>query len=182
MALNIPCPGCKAVLHVRDEYAGKEMQCPRCGATVPIPEQAAVEAVTEAGAPAVASPPAESSKVCPECGQQIASTARKCRFCKAWLEEDGAEDEDLPERQPSPYRVCPHCGASGAKRVLFTFWGSFYGPALFTHVRCPECGYGYNGQTGRSNIVPAVLFVTIPAVLIVAIIVAVVILLVNRLS
>ena len=31
MALKVACPGCKAVLHVREEYAGKAMQCPRCG-------------------------------------------------------------------------------------------------------------------------------------------------------
>jgi hypothetical protein len=54
--------------------------------------------------------------------------------------------------------------------VAWTIWGSFYGPALFTHVRCPECDYGYNGQTGRSNIVPAIIFVTIPAILIAAVV------------
>lgn len=179
MPLKIPCPGCKAVLHVREEYAGKEMQCPRCAAAVPVP----AEAVAAAPEPAVALPAVEPSRSCPECGRQVAASARKCRFCKAWIEEEpDGDDKDLPPSRPSPYRPCPRCGAYGAKRVMFTFWGSFYGPALFTHVRCLECGYGYNGRTGRSNLAPAVLFVTIPAVLIVTIIAGIVVLLMNRLS
>jgi hypothetical protein len=59
-------------------------------------------------------------------------------------------------------------------------WGSFYGPALVSHVRCRECGYAYNGRTGGSNTLAAVLFVSIPLVLIVGIIIGVVILLIKR--
>ena len=57
---------------------------------------------------------------------------------------------------------CPKCGAEGAKRVKYTFWGSFYGPRIFSHVRCPECGATYNGKTGGSNIIPAIGCVTLP--------------------
>ena len=46
--------------------------------------------------------------------------------------------------------------------MKWTPWGSYYGPALFTHVRCPECGYTYNGRTGHSNLIPIIIFVTIP--------------------
>ena len=74
-------------------------------------------------------------------------------------------DEDRPKQQ-RPFRPCPRCAAEGARRVLFTPWGSFYGPALFNHVRCPECRYAYNGRTGGSNLIPAILFVTIPALII----------------
>jgi rubredoxin len=70
----------------------------------------------------------------------------------------------------SDYVPCPRCGARGAERVVFTFWGSFYGPALFTHVQCPKCYYKYNGKTGKSNRIPAILFVSIPLILILAII------------
>ena len=56
--------------------------------------------------------------------------------------------------------------------MTWTPWGSFYGPALFNHVRCRECGFGYNGLTGKSNLIPAIFFVTVPAVLIVGILVA----------
>ena len=49
MALAITCPGCHATLHARDEYAGKEMKCPRCSAIVPVPaEQPPTAAIQEA--------------------------------------------------------------------------------------------------------------------------------------
>ena len=46
--------------------------------------------------------------------------------------------------------------------MKWTPWGSYYGPALFTHVRCPECGYTYNGRTGHSNLIPIIIFVATP--------------------
>src|SRR5262249_458952 len=39
-----------------------------------------------------------------------------------------------------------------------------YGPAMFTHVRCRDCGYCYNGKTGGSNLIPAVIFVAVPLI------------------
>jgi hypothetical protein len=65
--------------------------------------------------------------------------------------------------------------------VLFTPWGSFYGPALFNHVRCPECRYAYNGRSGGSNLIPAILFVVAPLVLMAAIIVYLALLIIPRL-
>jgi len=104
---------------------------------------------------------------CPHCGKQILEQARKCRHCLRWLDD---EKEDAAEDWSSEYKPCPRCGARGASRVIFTFWGSFYGPALFTHVRCPKCRYAYNGKTGRSNTLKAILFVSIPLLLILTII------------
>ena len=76
------------------------------------------------------------------------------------------EEDEEDDRDGGPaYVPCPRCGARGATRVLWTPWGSFYGPALFTHVRCPNCAYAYNGNTGRSNLLPAIFFVTIPLIL-----------------
>jgi predicted RNA-binding Zn-ribbon protein involved in translation (DUF1610 family) len=168
MPLSVTCPRCRATLHVRDEYAGQQMKCPRCGGPVPVAE---AEPLTVEPVEPIPSdtPPAPSgpTKPCPACGRQIAVTARKCRFCRTWLDREDDEYDDEPDRPA--YKPCPRCGTEGAERVLFTFWGSFYGPALFTHVRCPECGYAYNGRTGRSNLLPAVVFVTVPLVLILAI-------------
>jgi hypothetical protein len=62
---------------------------------------------------------------------------------------------------------CPNCGGREAKRVKWTWWGSFWGPKLFTHVRCVDCGFCFNGKTGDSNIIPAILFVVVPLVLII---------------
>jgi serine/threonine-protein kinase len=71
-----------------------------------------------------------------------------------------AGDDHLIEK--TNYKPCPQCGATHAAKVRWTVWGSFYGPPLFTHVRCPECSCCYNGKTGRSNMIPAILFVTVP--------------------
>jgi hypothetical protein len=127
-----------------------------------------VEPVEPAGV--TAAPPRETAaptRRCPECGERIPADAGRCRFCKARLDEE--EDEEYGRRR-LVYKPCPRCGGQDARQVIWTFWGSFYGPAMLTHVRCPDCGYAYNGRTGRSNLVPAVIFVTIPLLLILAIV------------
>lgn len=164
MAETVTCPACQAALQLGNVSAGQQIQCPRCQALVTVPTRDAVRAgITEELPPAVVPVSREETRPCPSCGQPIARTAQKCRHCKTWLEEE--EEFYKPQFKP-----CPRCGATGANRVLFTFWGSFYGPALFTHVRCPRCGCAYNGRTGRSNLIPAIIFVTIPALLILGII------------
>ena len=161
MALSVTCSGCHAPLRIRETYAGRQMTCPRCGAgfIVPVSETLATE---ESGSPLkpVEGPPPGPTKLCPVCRQAIPVAARRCRHCRRWVPE---EDEDAPA---GDYKPCPRCGTSGASRVLFTFWGSFYGPALFCHVRCPECGATYNGRTGRSNLIPAIVCVLVPLLLI----------------
>jgi predicted RNA-binding Zn-ribbon protein involved in translation (DUF1610 family) len=184
MALSITCPACRAPLRVREDLAGKQTTCPRCSASVLVSAEEPVDVepadVDPAPPPTVepADEPSVPTKTCPACGEQIPSTARKCRFCRTWVEDE--EDEDQLGR--TYFKKCPRCGAGGAERVVFTFWGSFYGPALFSHVRCPDCGYTYNGRTGRSNLLPAVVFVTIPLLLIVAIIGGLVLILVRAMA
>src|SRR5262245_40471404 len=171
MPLLVTCPGCKAALRIREEYAGKTLKCPRCSRVItiaaaePVPgaeephpappplppeepgdEEAIREARPRRGAARRDAAPAR-TRECPHCGERVAVTATRCRYCKARLDEE--DEQDRPRRKSS-YRPCPRCGARGATRVTWTPWGSFYGPALFTHVRCPECGYAYNGRTGRS--------------------------------
>src|SRR5581483_10394388 len=59
---------------------------------------------------------------------------------------DDRDDEEEDDRDEGPrFKPCPHCGSRRADRVKWTAWGSFYGPALFTHVRCRKCGTAYNG-------------------------------------
>ena len=194
MALEISCPACQASLRVREEYVGKQLKCPRCAAVLTVPS-APAEA-PDAGAqvrpamraapapanpasgpkrsaaeePAVVLPASASSRHCPRCGEKIAAGANRCRYCRAWLDEEEEEPRETRRRRRD-FKPCPRCGASRAERVTWTPWGSFYGPALFTHVRCRECGYGYNGRTGRSNLVPAIFMVAIPLILIIAIVV-----------
>jgi predicted Zn finger-like uncharacterized protein len=153
MPIQVTCPECRATLRVRDDLAGKKVKCPRCAHALAVPgdeePEEAEERFTEV-------PPAGSA---PKKG------ARR----RAEEEEQGSPEEERPARS-SKYKACPQCGAYGARRVKWTFWGSFYGPAMFTHVECPDCGYRYNGRTGGSNLVPAIVFVTVPLLLILGII------------
>jgi predicted Zn finger-like uncharacterized protein len=184
MALEISCPACQAPLRVREEYVGKKLKCPRCAAVITVPasrreSSEAVRPVARAAPPVLTpvqdeSEPADevrpasspSSRRCPHCGEKVAADARRCRHCRTWLQEEDEEEDHRPRRRRVSFKPCPRCGATKAERVTWTPWGSFYGPALFTHVRCRECGYGYNGRTGRSNLIPAILMVAIPLILI----------------
>jgi len=162
MKLEVICPACKKEFRFTDRSGLGTVACPHCGDDVPtdlgtiVAEEAGNNPRTMAR---------EQTQRCPNCGKPISIKARKCKYCRAWLDE-----EDDREEVDSEYVPCPRCGARGAERVIFTFWGSFYGPALFTHVRCPKCYYKYNGKTGRSNRIPAVLFVLVPLLLIFGII------------
>jgi predicted Zn finger-like uncharacterized protein len=110
---------------------------------------------------------------CPKCGQLVPVPTEEEELVEVTaVEEDEREEEEeeRPERKPSKYKPCPRCGAGGARKVKWTAWGSFYGPAMFTHVRCPECDYAYNGRTGGSNLIPAIVFVAVPLMGILALI------------
>jgi hypothetical protein len=95
---------------------------------------------------------------CPRCARLIVVPAvDEVRKDVAPLRQGG---EPAAVARPS-YQPCPQCDATGAQRVPFTLWGSSYFTALFHHVRCPACGYCYNGRTGRSNALPAAVCVAV---------------------
>jgi hypothetical protein len=186
MAILLTCSHCQNALQVREEHAGRRVMCPRCAAEIEVPSlladatQGITEKKTVPAPPGVSKKPPvvlklaedeeplDDREACPECGALIPIKARRCPECRAWL----AEDEPPLPHQRRDFQPCPKCGSHDAQRVTWTPWGSFYGPALFTHVRCQQCGYGYNGRTGGSNLIPAFFFVTIPATLIVLILAA----------
>ena len=63
------------------------------------------------------------------------------------------------------YAPCSKCGASNAKALKFTWWGGALGPKLLTHVKCLDCGYKYNGKSGKDNTAGiAIYFVVVGAV------------------
>jgi ribosomal protein S27E len=111
-------------------------------------------------------------------------TARDSDRGERRRDRDDREDEDDRDDRDrkAKYKPCPQCGARGARRVTWTPWGSFYGPAMFSHVRCPDCAYCYNGKTGRSNLIPAIIFVTVPLVGILAILGAILYIVASRLG
>jgi hypothetical protein len=96
-------------------------------------------------------------------------------------DDDEEDDRDHGKKgKGKKWKPCPRCGAEGAKRVLWTAWGSFYGPAMFSHVRCPDCGYCYNGKSGGSNIIPAIIFVAVPLIGILGIIGGIIYMLIQK--
>jgi hypothetical protein len=182
MPVRLSCKGCKSTLRVRDDLAGKKVKCPRCGAANVVPaaleEFAPVEVVPEERIRGVPAGPRQARRRDePEEEDDRRSGGRKARDRDRDRDRDDREDRG---RKPK-YQPCPQCGASGARRVTWTPWGSFYGPALFSHVRCPDCGYCYNGKTGGSNLIPAILFVTVPLLGIFALLGAVAYIVVTRL-
>lgn len=156
MTIAITCPGCRSTLRIKEEYAGQTVKCPRCEAQVAVPagEVAEVEAIEEVEGAVTERPAPRRSPA-----EEVSPTRRR-------PERDDPRRHADDERPRSRWKPCPRCGATDPKRVNFTFWGSFYFTGLFHHVRCLECGCKYNGKSGKSNIIPAIICVTIPAVLI----------------
>src|SRR4051794_12423157 len=143
MPIQLRCPGCNKPLKVKEELAGKKVKCPGCGQAVPVPAaEPEMEAVVEE---VVAVPPPKPAKV--------AVTAKAApKQEPEELEEEELEVEEAPRpkgkagkgtKGGQKWVPCPKCGAENPKRVMYTFWGSFYGPKLFNHVRCVECGATY---------------------------------------
>jgi hypothetical protein len=170
MPETMRCPGCKANLRIRPEFAGKRIKCPRCATAVrvPAPPPPEVEEVEEVPEEVEAAPK-------PRAITRDKPTARKDRIAQGPARRRRREEE--PQEKPagedeggSPYVDCPKCGAHNPKKVLWTAWGSFYGPAMFNHVRCRRCKYCYNGKSGGSNLIPAIIFVTLPTLLILGIV------------
>jgi len=42
--------------------------------------------------------------------------------------------------------------------MSFTWWGGLIGPRVLTHVKCPGCGYAYNGKSGKDNTIGIVIY------------------------
>jgi phage FluMu protein Com len=170
MTDTIPCPGCNATLRLRPELAGKTVKCPRCShlIEIPAPQNVGTQTAPDEEITEVEPLMEEGENVpvrkhpCPECGRKIAVTATRCPFCQSKV-EPGEVLEEVEGRR-SRYVPCPNCDAPNPKKIKMTWWGSFYGAALFHVVRCRECGYSYNGRSGGSLVIPMVFFTVIPAI------------------
>jgi predicted RNA-binding Zn-ribbon protein involved in translation (DUF1610 family) len=163
MANNMmACPGCGSPLRVREEYLGRAMKCPRCGQTV----QPGVEVADIAPAP---NPVRQAPAARPVMLEAVEDDPLPPRPRRRQPHDDDFDVRRRPGVETA-YMPCPKCGNTDAERVHFTFWGSFHITNLVCHVQCPSCGTCYNGRTGRSNLLVAVLCVTIPLLLIIAIV------------
>lgn len=177
MTISIKCKGCQSTLRVPDTFAGKKVKCPKCQTALAVPDDD--EVVAEVAADddddrddRVADKPVPRRKPAPKLRDDDDDDDRR-QAVRAGRGRDRDEEDDRPrdkrkrrrdDRGPSvgTYQPCPRCGEEGPKRVIWTWWGSFYGPAMFNHVRCLGCGHTYNGKSGGSNAIPAALFFTVP--------------------
>jgi ribosomal protein L40E len=171
MAIVTTCPGCKGTLRIREEYAGKAMVCPRCSASLTVPDDSApVLAVVDQKRPepvdeipARRHPGPRRTVTCPECGARNPEWAKKCRACGAGLDRAAARSPaDKDDRLQDRIVPCPRCGGKGASPVTWTWWGSYLGPKLCHLVSCPGCEHTYNGKTGGSNLFTKIALVLVP--------------------
>ena len=72
--------------------------------------------------------------------------------------------------QDDAYQPCPQCGESAVAPVQFTWWGGLVGPKLLSQVSCTGCGHQYNGKTGKPNTAAIAVYLSIFAVLAVAVV------------
>jgi hypothetical protein len=207
MTVSLSCKGCKSTLKVPGQFAGKKVKCPKCATVIAVPagdgeEFMAVEVKPEhrvKQGPARKSKPSrhdddyeddfeEVEEVEDDRRNRVRTSRDRDydddRRSSRYREEDD-EDRRRKKRhrdddEKSEFKPCPRCRASRAKKVLWTAWGSFYGPAMFNHVQCGKCGTTYNGKTGTSNVLAAIVFVSVPLLGIGAIIGAIVFMLMQR--
>lgn len=69
----------------------------------------------------------------------------------------------------SEFAPCPKCSSlKNPRKVTFTWWGGLVGPSLLNHVKCQDCGAGYNGKTGTSNTVPITIYIVVSSIIAIA--------------
>ena len=71
---------------------------------------------------------------------------------------------DIVKPASKTFASCPACGNSNAEKVGSTLWGGAIGPWLLSHVKCNDCGTKYNGKSGKSNLVPIIVYSVVMAV------------------
>lgn len=93
MPISVTCPQCGKVLQARESAAGKRSTCPDCGNIVTIPElhEELLGFAEKTASELIANVDQDSGddgerKRCPLCGEMIAKSAVKCRFCNEFLD------------------------------------------------------------------------------------------------
>lgn len=75
--------------------------------------------------------------------------------------------------QAATFAKCPSCNRSNATKIGYTYWGGVLGPKLLSHVKCNECGTKYNGKSGKSNLVPIIIYSVVTFVIALAVVIAI---------
>lgn len=125
MSISVDCQNCGKTLKAKDTAAGKTAKCPDCGELIRIPELNEVLDAEEdyGGSPSadddLSLPSSGDQKPCPVCGEMIASSAKKCRFCGEYLDEtlkkkkkklSSSGDEDMTTVDWILCVLCPGIG------------------------------------------------------------------------
>ncbi len=110
MPIQVTCASCHGMFNAPDSAGGKRAKCPTCGGVIQIPSPVQVREVVSTAAPptggfadddfdveppaalpasgaAAGAPLTGERKRCPACGELIAATAIKCRFCNEVLDK-----------------------------------------------------------------------------------------------
>lgn len=97
--LTFTCPHCEQSLEIPEELFGQTVECPSCSGTIQLPEP---EQPDEQPSP-VQSPtidqPQKQTRDCPFCGEDILSTARKCKHCGEFLDGSSAPTPASPKNK-----------------------------------------------------------------------------------
>jgi hypothetical protein len=104
MAKQLACPACPHVLNVPDALLGQTVKCPECGTAfqttgeggVVKPELPTPASQTPAPEPALPHP-ADVTKLCPACRENIPVESLRCSFCGEDLSPATRGQEDMPE-------------------------------------------------------------------------------------
>ena len=151
VSTSVQCPGCQKLLKVSEHLAGTNVRCPSCGSSVEVRD---IPVVTEVEA--VPGPRRADGRIpCPECGQPISPKAKKCPRCRTWLDLAAPPQDAVAE---FAYPPCPNCHSRDVRKLTWTIWGSFYGPAVLGLVRCNRCRQTFSRRTGQPNLGGILLF------------------------
>ncbi len=115
MDITFTCTNCSQNIAVDVSGAGLQVQCPKCSATLRVPNQPRPSVTT-----AVASRPANLHD-CPDCGRQISKRATSCPQCGAPLLTAASQPVNVLAA------TCPKCGGTAVQGQLVKMKNVFAG-------------------------------------------------------
>ena len=79
------CPHCKQSIEAPEEMLGQQINCPSCNGTISLPDPPARQSVPP--------PPQKQTRACPFCGEEILTSAIKCKHCGEFLDGKAKQPE-----------------------------------------------------------------------------------------
>ena len=113
------CPECNEKLEVDESGAGRLVDCPQCKKQIMIPSKTPTPPVA-AQVSTIQSPPvAKDQKPCPFCGEIILAVAKKCKFCKNFVEEGKGSTRNVnPQGTEMPRKIATTSKEAARDAVL----------------------------------------------------------------